>query len=226
MRTFWNVLSILAVAHLLALLGFVGFLAGSDRLNEERIETIRDLLAVTVSAETAAREEAARLAEQEAQRAEADRPPQGNPGSEVRLQQTANSEALLQEQTLRSLQNAANIETYLNNLRAEIEQKAKDLEEARAAFRAEVARQQELQADEQFAKVLETFKGLPAEQQKAHIDELLSRGNEDFALDLLNALDKRTAQKLFGEYQTPEEITLAADLLTRLKERGVSADIP
>ena len=49
MRTLWNVISFLAVVHLLALLIVVGWLWQSGRITKERVQQTRELFALTES---------------------------------------------------------------------------------------------------------------------------------------------------------------------------------
>ena len=46
MKTLWNIVSFLAVVHLLALVMFVGWLWKSGRLDGARIDELREMLAV------------------------------------------------------------------------------------------------------------------------------------------------------------------------------------
>ena len=62
-RSAWLVVSTIAVANLLAILGFVGWLVSSDRLTLDRLEEIRAMVAPTVAEQL----EAERAAEAEAE---------------------------------------------------------------------------------------------------------------------------------------------------------------
>lgn len=57
MKSLWSVVSFLAVVHLLALLGFLGWMYGSDRLSLERVRTVRELFAMTMAEEKKQKEE-------------------------------------------------------------------------------------------------------------------------------------------------------------------------
>ena len=81
MKRVWTIISILAVANLLALGGFVGWLKTSGRLNKERMQQLRELFAPTIaeSAKQAA-DVAAKKSEEEKKiqdAARSQRPPYG-----------------------------------------------------------------------------------------------------------------------------------------------------
>ena len=48
MKTLWNIVSFLAVVHLLAVVMFVGWLWKSGRLDEARVGELREMLAMTI----------------------------------------------------------------------------------------------------------------------------------------------------------------------------------
>src|SRR5690242_2780892 len=58
MKSLWTVVSVLALANLLMLGGFVGWLASTGRLNRDRADAVRALFAKTVEEEAAVKAEA------------------------------------------------------------------------------------------------------------------------------------------------------------------------
>ena len=227
MKTLWNAIAVMSVAHVGALLAFVGFLAGTDRLNRARIEEIRSILAPTIAeaaaADEAAAAEAAQRAEVERRLASLDEPAVGVEARNVALGTT---EALVRERLMRAEQDLQNLQRFLDQRMREIETARRRFEEERDAFFAERQRLIDLQGDEQFRKMVDILKGLPAADVKAKLDVYLSEGKIDFVVDILDALDKRTAQNLLKEYQGDAENAVAADLLERLKDRGFASAAP
>src|SRR3954470_10001673 len=65
MKVIWNVLSVLALANLLGLLAFVGWLKASDRLDRDRLHEVREVLVKTVSQRRAEETAATAKAEQD-----------------------------------------------------------------------------------------------------------------------------------------------------------------
>ena len=51
MKTLWTIVSLIAVMNILAIGGLVGWLKATDRLNKDRLTTIRQTLAKTIPAE-------------------------------------------------------------------------------------------------------------------------------------------------------------------------------
>ncbi len=56
MKRIWTIISILALANVLAIGGFVGWLQTSGRLNKDRMQRLRELFAPTITEETKAKE--------------------------------------------------------------------------------------------------------------------------------------------------------------------------
>src|ERR1043165_2032649 len=69
MKFLWNLLAVLAIANVLGLLAFVGWLRSSDRLDRERLHEIRTVLTKTVAQRKA--EDAAVVAKAEQDKAAA-----------------------------------------------------------------------------------------------------------------------------------------------------------
>ncbi|MFT3686204.1 MAG: hypothetical protein QM783_14990 [Phycisphaerales bacterium] len=59
MKRVWNMLAFLAIANLLAIGGFVGWLAATDRLSVDRLRTLRESWKTTVAEEKEAEAKAA-----------------------------------------------------------------------------------------------------------------------------------------------------------------------
>ena len=70
MRTLWTIISVLAVANLIALAGFVGWLRNTDRLNLERVREARVMFSKTLAQEQADAEAQAKAQEAERVKAE------------------------------------------------------------------------------------------------------------------------------------------------------------
>jgi len=49
----------------------------------------------------------------------------------------------------------------------------------------------------------------------------LAQGKMELVIDILDAFDARTSQKVMKEYKTAPENALAAELLEKLKDRGM-----
>lgn len=161
MKTLFNALAIIAIANLLALGGFVGWLKATDRLDVERARKAREMFTQTITAEKKADEvEAARLAEEkrlaEAE-AKAAKPP---------LTASERLAARI-EATEMDLQRAERLRREVEDLQRRLVDGEAKLSAERAAFEAErqtfaaaTQRQRDLARDAQFQKTLGVLQSL------------------------------------------------------------------
>jgi len=222
-KTLWPAVSILAIAHLVTILGFVTYLGFTDRLNRDRLDQIRGILAVTVSQEQEqskldqeAAEETARQAKQAAETDIA------NAGVESRNEQFRTIEQTLKEQLLRAKRDAEAMMQLIDLRLAEVERREAELTAREAAVETAIERDAALAKDEQFRKTVALLSGLKPEDLKAKIDVYLADGLFDFVIDVLVAIPPRSASKLLALYADEAENRLAAELLLRLRDRGTA----
>jgi hypothetical protein len=222
MKLLWTTLSVLAVANLLALVAFIGWLAASDRLDTARAREVRVMFKETLK-ERHAREEAEkkkledeRLAAEA--RAHAQVPPvPAKSALEFRLDQSQADQARLDgiRREVQILQETlgrerVSLDAEWTKLRAERE----DFEKARKVVA-------ETEGNAQFKKTLATLEGLKADKCKSALGELIKGNNIDQAVAYLNAMGERTRTKVLDEF-LKEDPKLATDLLERLRTRGLS----
>jgi len=238
MKTIWNVITIVAIAHFLALIGFVGFLAGTKRLNRERIDAARQIFAMTLPEEEAAKDAEAKA--QEKKKLDAvkstlkddpllvslypngpDTETSASMNSEERTATVTSEDEFLREREMRFKKDQEHLKRTLEEENRKLQKGWKDLKTNQDAFRAEVERQRKLREDTQFQKMISILKGLPAKDTKGKLDAFLAQGKMELVIDILDAFDARTAQKVMKEYKTAPENALAAELLEKLKDRGM-----
>ena len=68
MRSLWNIISFLAVVHLLALIMFMIWLWQSQRLTTQRLDRVREMFSISASEERAGAEKALKDADDQRQR--------------------------------------------------------------------------------------------------------------------------------------------------------------
>lgn len=225
MKTLWNAISIVAVAHFVGFLGLTAYLALTNRVTRERIDETREIFAMTIAQQTQIESKAAEAAALEAARLEHEASMNApSVGADGRVDRIRTLDELLMERELRAEADVENVARYLDSMIADIEAARKQLDADRAAFEAERRRLAGVEIDAQFKQTAEIFGGLNEEQQKAFIQEYLDRGETNLAIDLLDSLDTRSARKFFEQFETPEEQALAAELLVRLKNRGLTIE--
>lgn len=225
MKSLWNLVSFLAVVHLLALVMVLAWLWQSDRLNGARVQTVRELLARTISEvereeEDREREEQARLAaeEEEARR----RNPPVTSATQIQLVSQIEQQADL---------NLRRMADEQRQLLAQIEEATAALEQARAEFEAEkqawyaaTEAERMRRTDEQFAKAVRLLESIPAKQGKTKIEELVTTGRVEQAVAYLNSMNPRAAAAIMREFKTPPENQLATELLERLRTFGLKVE--
>lgn len=246
MKLIWNIVSIVAIANLLAIIGLVGWLVASDRLNSERMQTLRTVLGETTSAEKARleEEEAERLAAEEAAKVE----PSGVAVSANELLQVRLEMSEIDRQRTELLQRQIkDMQSLLAKERAEVDEKWANLQSAQEAFRKEVARVAELDGGKQFKKAVKTLEAQKPEVASSLLQQLITNGPElvpELALEstgddaqdpreegmiravaYLNAMQERSRNKLMDQI-AQEQPLLATELLERLRVRGLMARVP
>lgn len=238
MKRIWTVISVLALANVLAFGGFVGWLQTSGRLNKDRMQRLRELFAPTIEEETKAKEaEAAKQAEEKKKAEEeaksarppitaADRLELSEKGEEVRRQKIASL-----DKQVEALKSSLQIE------RESLDKERAKLTADTAAFDAMRKKIADDEGSAQFKKTLQTLQDLKPDQSTKALKEMLamppaSTGSgesfatgKDLVVSYLNAMDGRTRGKVLDQF-IQEDPKLAADLLERLRTRGLAIRAP
>ena len=221
MRTAWNIISFLAVVNLLAVAMFIAWMWQTERLDAERVEDLRAMLAITIpearAAAALADDEAALAAQEEAAVAL-----RQNPGFPAAYQIDKLTSARKVEQ--RSVRRIGDVKAQLSRqlelLEAQTGEQRSALEVERKALAGGIGSESERRAADQLKKVVKLLESLPPKQTKKEIMELVAIGKKDQAVIYLNAMSARGQTRVFGEFRTDPEIKLAAELLERIRTLG------
>lgn len=220
MNKLLKLIGFFAVMNIAGILGLVGWLVVSGRLDKNRATEIRTMLSETIEAQTA------REAEEAA-------PPEGE---EEQL-----PDPLSIEQHLEAAQEAGDVELQRrlrdqqNNLRMmeSLRREQRELDEARDQFQAERdafnamrERLAQIEGDEQFRKSLGVYEGMKAPDAATNLLSLLGEGKRDEVVSYLDAMDERKRIKIFTELTKNAQNGLAAQLLEDLRTRGLVARAP
>lgn len=247
MRKLGTVLSIMAVANMLALAGLALWLKATDRLNVERLRAVRDVLRPTIAEEHDARKkEEERLAREQAEAEERDRLERPALTAEQQLAiRLASTEAEWQRRQ-RFEREVADLRTALDRERAEFEAERASIESARAAAQAEAEARAEVTSSEQFRKAVGVLEAMKAPEAKAALLEVMRMGPataigslsagvgsaDDFseeglsrAVLYLDSLQERTRAKVLSEF-LKDDPKLAATLLERIRTLGAATPPP
>jgi hypothetical protein len=211
---------VLLVANALALAGFLGWLWSTQRLSAERVEAVREIFAETVPEERARLEDerrAAELAAEEAEQAERNARPPLAASEMLEMQRMVGQVA---SDRVERLEREA--EDLRRTLRMEREQLDADIAAFEARVEAFEARRSEIAeqaASDQFRQTVKLYESLAPDQAQQMMQSLIAQGETDQVVDYLGAMQARAAKKIIEAFPDP---ALAADLLERLRTRGVS----
>lgn len=221
MKSIWTIVSTLALANLLAIVGFVGWLSATDRLNRERITAIRTLLAGTVSQEQAEKS-AADAAAQKALVEQADAARLARPATSAtdKIQQTRSAEEAQHQSKLRLESELRSLQEFLVRENDRLQGWEVELKARQSAFEAQRKALRETEGTEQFKKVLATLGGVKAKEAQSMLSELMTLGKKDEVIGYLNALDERARAKIVSEFNKVDP-AMAAELLERLRTHGM-----
>jgi len=226
-KTLWYVISIILLVHAIAFAGAVVWLKATDRLSRDRVYEAVAVFRPTLAKDREARE----LKEREALAAEAvtdqreqDQAALVSPATlDDRVARVDQNQELLQRKN-DLLQ--AEIRAMTRNLelaREELSRRKLALEEEKTSFEALRERQSALMRDEGFQSAVKTVESLRPRQVKAMFQQMLAEGRERDVVDLLGGMDLRKRAAVLGEFKAGEEAGQAADLLQRLRDRGLDA---
>jgi hypothetical protein len=234
MKRVWLVLSVLCVANVLALAGFVGWLSATDRLSKDRVWKAREMFATTIAQQKVHEaSEAAVAAVKAAEDAEAKRRA-GNPESSPdRIAENRAATELLDQQLTRMREESRQLQEQIKLRREDLEKQTASLDEARRKFHEEKADWDQARTDEQFqqaigvleaqkpadaVKVLRAIIDAPSDTQSADTAQW-QRKQKDTVIRYLSSVQDRVRAKIMAEFVKSDE-KLAAELLEMLRTRG------
>lgn len=228
MKNAFVALTVLALANLVAVIAFLGWLGATDRLDSSRVRQIREVLAPTISQEKAKEVELQQQKTQVEQDANAKAKlarPATTSEQELaaRLEQTEidrqRGQRLRDEHT--QLQRSiAEMTAWLEDLRTQVAT-------ARREFEAVTKGTRDAATDQQFKKTLGVLSGLKADKAKAALTEIMGATPEGKAqvVTYINAMDEEVRTKVVQEF-LKDDPKLAAELLEMLRTRGIPPTAP
>lgn len=183
MKSVWLVVSVLAVANVLALIGVVGWLQASDRLDAARVEQVRTVFAKTVkesAAEAAAVKAAADVEKAAAEAMEkAVRPALT---AEERLHARVEVTEIDRQRAQRLSDENVALQRSLSEKLVQLESLKAQIETAKQDFEQLTSKTRETVGNEQFKKTLGVLEALKPERAKVALKEIMlaaPRGSGD-----------------------------------------------
>lgn len=210
----FNLAGGIALAALLAMGGFVGYLYGTGKINATRVDRIAAVL----------RGELDELPTESVGEADVDAAPDA--GSEPRARTSEEVQANRRREHLESLR----LERAARDLEAKrrlLDQVMGDVvrgQEALAAREEEFEKKRKYVLDaameEGFQKELELVESMSPRQAKEHVINVWNRHKID-AVRLMAEMDTGRARRILETFKTPEELEIQTDLLEQIRVRGM-----
>jgi hypothetical protein len=222
MRTLWNMIAFLAVVNLLAIGLAVGWLGWTERLDQARIDEVRELFRIPTS-------EAARLVSEraslEAQAAE----------EAIELERWgqmpfSTEGAIDAQEQYRELERLgqARLQRQAETLKREIDQQASQYDRmlvARSAAldarEARIATMEARSRDTEFVRLVGDVTAIEIDAAIAVVEDFLARDEEILVVDLLAAVDEERRQEILEGFVERGRTGMAGDLLLKLRDRTV-----
>jgi hypothetical protein len=222
MRSIWTIVATLAIANLLAIAGVLAWLGTSDRLSGARIQQIRDVLRVPLAEERArAAAEQAAAEQRDREAAEAQRLAQPPESAATRIARQEEAEQVHLQRVLRREQEQKALRDSLDRDRALLEEQRRAFAAEKKAFEDYRRRLADTEGQEQFRRALVTLEGQKPRDAKEVLHALIRESRTEQAVSYLSAMDDRVRSKVIAEF-VKDDGALAADLLERLRTRGVA----
>lgn len=226
-KSLWLVISTLALANILAILGVVGWLRMTDRLSAERVEEVREIFSSTVASES----KEAREAEAEASREKTieERIEEGK-GSAPIASEARNR--IINERDEIAQQRVQRAEREAQDLLRTATQRLRELESREAAFEQKVAsweamreRLTEQESTEQFKKAVRNYESQSPDVARDMLDALIDRDETEQVVAYLDAMQARKSAKVIDAF-AEDDAALAAELLEKLRTFGIEPPEP
>lgn len=221
MKTAWNIITLVALANLIAIVGFLWWLHFSGRLDMDRVERVRTILSETISEQASREMNAAGAVEAEATaRADAallEGPPV-TAGETLALRLEASE--IDQQRLQRQRREVKDLSATLARERRMFESDMADFEAASAEFEAMRTRIAEIEGDEQFAKSVAVLEAIKSKEAKDMLAELVNTDRMQ-AVSYLNAMEPRARAKVITEFNKAGQTPLATELLEEIRVHGL-----
>jgi hypothetical protein len=222
MKGVFIAISVLAIANLLGVIGFVGWLYQSGRLDRERVDRIRAVLGETIAEEKVRVAAEKAKAEEEAKKEAAEARLRGDPETAGAALVRQREKSEVQEATIMRLrQELTQLTAEMAASREAIDRDRSDLDAKTKALAAKTNKAQDAKKAEQFKQTLGALEAQKPALARQALQAMLDQGRRDQVLEYLAAMQEDTRAKLVTEFIKTDE-RLAADLLQGLLTRGTA----
>lgn len=227
MKKLWSILSILAIANLLAMIAFVGYLKATDRLSMDRMRELRERFSTTVSQDAAkkAQDEADKQAV-ETKAAEDEKAAKPPLNAEQQLATRVELSQLDQQRLQRLREEIEGLRKTLASERSDLDRRQQKLDADQKAFSDQVTQFTQSAGDEQFKKTLGILQSVKSKDAKAMLTEMLTvspatsatlAANTPAQAQPANSADSRTAGMSGDKFARAAQYLNAMDDRARTK---------
>ena len=225
MNSFLKLVIVLAVAHLLAALGFVTWLFASGRVDGERITRVREIFSTTIEQEKRARAEEESKASAAAADADLVRRLRELPLASAERTDTDSRAGDRIELGLRTFEDKTRrLRDELRKDGESLDQRIQSFEKRKSDWEKSIAADKQRVTDEQFRKAVKSLESLPPKQAREVVLELVRTNRMDTAVAYLDAMSSSKASNLLKSFKGDEEVKVATELLERLRMLGLESE--
>lgn len=225
MKIIWTVLSTLAIANLLAVAAFFVWLNTSDRLSRDRVQRVREVFKETLASEQQRGAAEKAKADQDAKdKAEQERMAAPPESAAARIARQDESDQVHLQRVLKREQEQRELRDSLDRDRVKLEDERKAFAAEKKTFDDYRKRLADTEGAEQFKKALDTLQGQKPTDAKNVLQAMIRDNKIEQVVSYLSAMEERFRSKVISEF-VKEDRTVAADLLERLRTRGVSLPV-
>lgn len=225
MNSFLKLVIVLAVAHLLAALGFVTWLFASGRVDGERITRVREIFSTTIEQEKRARAEEESKASAAAADADLVRRLRELPLASAERTDTDSRAGDRIELGLRTFEDKTRrLRDELRKDGDSLDQRIQSFEKRKSDWEKSIAADKQRVTDEQFRKAVKNLESLPPKQAREVVLELVRTSRMDTAVAYLDAMSSAKASNLLKSFKSEEETKVATELLERLRMLGLESE--
>lgn len=224
MRSVFLALSVLAIANVLGVLAFFGWLRATDRIDAARLQQVRDLLAPTrTEQQKKEAEEDTKAKEAEKARAEAERLSRPTITAEQELSARMEKTEVDRQRQQRLRDELAMLRRTVDERTAELTKLREQIAAAKAEFESITKKTREETTSQQFKKAMATLESMKPSQAMEMLRQVMTGpGGIDQTVAYLNAMEEGARSKVISEF-AKDDPKVAADLLERLRTRGIPA---
>jgi len=225
MNSFLKLVIVLAIAHLLAALGFVTWLFASGRVDGERITRVREIFSTTIAEEKRARSEEESKAAAVAADADLVRRLRELPLASAERTDTDSRAGDRIELGLRTFEDKTRrLRDELRKDGESLDQRIQSFEKRKSDWEKSIAADKQRVTDEQFRKAVKNLESLPPKQAREVVLELVRTSRMDTAVAYLDAMSSAKASNLLKSFKSEEETKVATELLERLRMLGLESE--